>query len=79
MNKLDRYYFYPCLDAGQRRPLQALNSRSVGDDDHDLCRAGWTFGLLYQCLQVGACDRHTRGCLRQIVKKKLVRTLVIHF
>lgn len=47
---------YPCLDASQRCPLQALNSRSIGDDRHNLCRAGRMLGLVYQCLQVGACD-----------------------
>lgn len=51
---------YPCLDASQRRPLQALNSRSVGDDQHNLCRAGRTLGLVYQGLQVGACDHHKK-------------------
>lgn len=54
------FHTYPCLDASQRCPLQALNSRSVGDDHHNLCRAGRTLGLVYQCLQVGACDHRKK-------------------
>lgn len=45
---------YPGLYAGQRRPLQALHARSVGDDHHYLRRAGRALGLLDERLQVGA-------------------------
>lgn len=58
---------YPSLDAGQPRPLQALDSRPVGDDDHDLCRAGRPPGVFHQGLEVGAWSDgdalvHSRGC-----------------
>lgn len=57
-------HIYPCLDASQRCPLQALNARPVGDDHHNLRRAGRTFGPVYQCLQIGACDDHKKNRIK---------------
>lgn len=54
-------FIYPCLNAGQRRSLEALDSGPVWDHHRNLRRARWTLGLLYQRLQVGAWDRQTRG------------------
>lgn len=45
---------YLGLDASQGGPCQALDSGPVGDDEHNLCRAGWTLALFYEGLQVGA-------------------------